>query len=204
MNTPHELTRIYIPPKPTLTRKQASQHKRDRSYIKMAYALAEQSYAIRKKVGCLIVDYSKSVPRVIADGVNGTLPGFSNRCEVETGSNAGATKLSVVHAEHNAIYKLNDEQHSNNCTLYVTTAPCVDCAKHIIMSGFIKRVVYYSGYKNDYESIELLTRSGIVVDQVNEPNLIPDIEKFDFSGDLRKQGHTEEQIRYMVLKCLNS
>jgi dCMP deaminase len=170
----------------------------------MAYALAEQSYAVRKKVGCLIVDYSKSVPRVIADGVNGTLPGFSNCCEIESGFHAGATKLSVVHAEHNAIYKLNDVPCSDNCTLYVTTAPCVDCAKHIIMSGFIKRVVYYNGYKNDYESIELLEKSGIVVDQVNELNLIPDIDKFDYSGTLRKQGYSEEQIRDMVLeKCLS-
>ena len=191
-----------IPPKPNKTH--SYQFKRDRSYIKMAYALAEQSYAVRKKVGCLIVDYSKSVPRVIADGVNGTLPGFSNCCEIETGFSAGATKLSVVHAEHNAIYKLNDIPRSDNCTMYVTTAPCVDCAKHIIMSGFIKRVVYYTGYKNDYESIDLLRKSGIVVDQVNELNLIPDIDKFDFSGSLRREGYTEEQIRDMVItKCLN-
>lgn len=191
-----------IPPKPQ--KKHSCQFKRDRSYIKMAYALAEQSYAVRKKVGCLIVDYSKSVPRVIADGVNGTLPSFSNCCEAESGFHAGATKLSVVHAEHNAIYKLNDVPRSDNCTMYVTTAPCVDCAKHIIMSGFIKRVVYYNSYKNDYESIELLEKSGIVVDQVNELNLIPDIEKFDYSGTLRREGYSEEQIREMVLaKCLN-
>lgn len=196
------------PPKPNKTRYETHsyQFKRDNSYLLMAFALAKQSYAIRKKVGCLIVDYSKNVPRVIADGVNGTLPGFPNECEYSNGARAGATKLSVVHAEHNAIYKLSDVPRSDNCTMYVTTAPCVDCAKHIIMSGFIKRVVYYSGYKNDHESIELLRKSGITVEQ---GKISVDESEYDFSGYLRNQGHTEQEICEIVVqemkgtKCLN-
>ena len=69
------------------------------------------------------------------------------------------------------------------------------------MSGFIKRVVYYSGYKNDHESIELLRKSGIIVEQ---GQVGVDESEYDYSGTLRREGYSEEQIREMVLeKCLN-
>lgn len=174
---------------------------RDDSYLLMAFALAKQSYAIRKKVGCLIVDYSNKIPRVVADGVNGTLPGFPNECEYKQGTKAGTTKLSVVHAEHNALYKLNGVD-ANKCTMYVTTMPCVDCAKHIIMSGIIDRVVYYSGYKTADESIALLEEANIKVEKGDID--INDYE-YDFSGHLRNAGHTEQEICDIVVGiCLNS
>ena len=47
----------------------------------------------------------------------------------------------------------------DGATLYVTTSPCLECAKLIIKSG-IKRVVYSEKYRID-DGIKLLERAGI-------------------------------------------
>ena len=47
----------------------------DRAYMKCAYAIAELSQAKRKQVGAIIVAADGGI---IAEGVNGTPPGFSN------------------------------------------------------------------------------------------------------------------------------
>ena len=49
----------------------------DGLYMKMAFIWAQNSYAIRRKVGCLIVKNN----RIISDGYNGTPCGFENICE---------------------------------------------------------------------------------------------------------------------------
>lgn len=49
--------------------------------MKMASAMAELSHASRKKVGAIVV--SSRGYGVIAEGFNGTPPGFDNECEVE-------------------------------------------------------------------------------------------------------------------------
>ena len=45
--------------------------------------------------------------------------------------------------------------------MYVTTSPCIECAKLIIQAG-IKRVVYSDTYHNT-DGIELLKRAGVEV-----------------------------------------
>ena len=57
------------------------QEKIDRLYLKMAFIWAENSYAIRRKVGCLIVKNNS----IISDGYNGTPSGFPNVCEYAVG-----------------------------------------------------------------------------------------------------------------------
>jgi len=56
----------------------AKQEDRDRAFMKCAFAIAELSYAKRKKVGAIIVALNGGI---IAEGVNGTPSGFSNECE---------------------------------------------------------------------------------------------------------------------------
>jgi dCMP deaminase len=51
----------------------------DKAYMKAAFAVAELSYARRKKVGAVIVDGTG----IIAEGVNGTPSGMDNNCEDE-------------------------------------------------------------------------------------------------------------------------
>lgn len=124
----------------------------DSRYLRMAQIWAENSYCKRRQVGALIVKDKM----IISDGYNGTPVGFENVCE----DDENHTKPYVLHAEANAITKVAQSNNSsNNATLYVTSSPCIECAKLIIQSG-IKRVVFNEIYRLT-DGIELMQRAGI-------------------------------------------
>ena len=132
----------------------------DKRYIRMAQIWAENSYCSRRKVGALIVKDKM----IISDGYNGTPAGFENVCEDEN----GLTKPYVLHAEANAITKIACSNNSSKgATMYVTTSPCIECAKLIIQAG-IKRVIYSEKYRLE-DGLELLRRANIEVVYIN-PN----------------------------------
>lgn len=134
--------------------KDKKQHELDLRYMRMANIWAENSYCERRKVGALIVKDKM----IISDGYNGTPSGFENICEDDN----GLTKPYVLHAEANAITKIaRSGNNSDGATLYVTSSPCIECAKLIIQAG-IKRVVYSEEYRLK-DGIELLKRAGIEV-----------------------------------------
>ena len=129
----------------------------DARYLRMANIWAENSYCKRRKVGALVVKDKM----IISDGYNGTPSGFENVCEDDN----DVTKPYVLHAEANAITKLaKSANNGDGATLYITAAPCIECAKLIIQAG-IKRVVYCDDYHSD-DGILLLKRIGIEVTQV--------------------------------------
>ena len=130
----------------------------DQSYLDMAAIWARNSYCRRRQVGALIVKDRM----IISDGYNGTPSGFENVCEDE----AGVTKPYVLHAEANAISKVaKSGNSSDDSTLYVTAAPCLECAKLIIQAG-IRRVVYRDEYRLT-DGVDLLRRAGIEVEKVD-------------------------------------
>ena len=57
---------------------------------------------------------------------------------------------------------------SQDSTLYVTTSPCIECAKLIIQAG-IKRVVYSENYRCT-DGVDLLRQAGINVEWIELPN----------------------------------
>jgi dCMP deaminase len=131
----------------------------DLRYIRMAKIWAENSYCKRRQVGAIIVKDKM----IISDGYNGTPSGFENICEDES----GLTKPYVLHAEANAITKIaRSGNNSDGATLYVTSSPCIECAKLIIQAG-IKRVVYSEAYRLN-DGVKLLERAGIEVISVND------------------------------------
>jgi dCMP deaminase len=124
----------------------------DRRYLRMAGIWAENSYCKRRKVGALIVKENM----IISDGFNGTPSGFENICEDKD----NITKPYVLHAEANAITKVAASSNSSKgATIYITSAPCIECAKLIIQSG-IKRVVYSDLYRVD-DGCKLLERANV-------------------------------------------
>ena len=130
----------------------------DLRYMEMAEIWSKNSYCKRRKVGALLVKNRM----IISDGYNGTPSGFENVCEDEN----GVTKPDVLHAETNAITKVAKSGNSSEgATLYVTAAPCVECAKLIIQAG-IKRVVYKDEYRLT-DGRDLLLRAGIEVDKID-------------------------------------
>lgn len=128
----------------------------DRSYLEMARVWAKNSYCKRRQVGAIIVKDKM----IISDGYNGTPSGFENVCEDDD----GLTKAYVLHAEANAITKVAKSGNSSDgSTLYVTAAPCIECAKLIIQAG-IRRVVYHDEYRVT-DGVDLLRRAGIEVEK---------------------------------------
>jgi dCMP deaminase len=124
----------------------------------MAAIWAESSYCKRRQVGALIVKNQM----IISDGYNGTPSGFENVCE----DAHGVTKPYVLHAEANAITKVAaSNNNSTGATIYITSSPCIECAKLIIQAG-IKRVVFSEKYHSD-EGLQLLERAQIKIDFID-------------------------------------
>jgi dCMP deaminase len=77
------------------------------------------------------------------------------------------TKPEVLHAETNAIAKLAKSNESGlGATMFITHAPCLDCAKLIYQSG-ISSVLYRNAYR-DTNGITFLEHSGIEVKQIGK------------------------------------
>ena len=130
----------------------------DKRYLRMAAIWAENSYCKRRQVGALIVKDQM----IISDGYNGTPSGFENVCEDEF----NVTKPYVLHAEANAITKVAASSNSSkDATIYITSAPSIECAKLIIQSG-IRRVVYSEKYRVE-DGCNLLSRAGIELSYID-------------------------------------
>jgi len=124
----------------------------DKRYMRMAFIWSENSYCKRRQVGAILVKDKM----IISDGYNGTPSGFENVCEDEQ----NVTKPYVLHAEANAITKVaRSNNSSDGATLYVTSSPCIECAKLIIQAG-IRRVVYADSYRLN-DGVELLKKANI-------------------------------------------
>lgn len=141
-----------------MTPAEEKQRKLDKRYLRMARIWSENSYCTRLQVGALIVKNQM----IISDGFNGTPSGFENICEDENNK----TKPYVMHAEANAITKIaRSNNSSKDATLYVTAAPCIECAKLIIQAG-IKRVVFGELYRLD-DGLKLLQKANIETIQID-------------------------------------
>ena len=148
----------------------------------MAQRFAELSHAKRLKVGAIVVKDN----RVISIGYNGTPAGWDNNCEeVEyicsdeqipspeemkrlgfTGTDKGwfrtRTKEEVIHAEANAISKLaRDGEAALGSSMFLTHAPCVNCAKMIYGAG-INKLYYRNAYRDD-SGVNFLTKCNVKV-----------------------------------------
>ena len=72
------------------------------------------------------------------------------------------TKPEVLHAESNAISKLAKSINSGDmASIFITHAPCIDCAKLIYQSGISS--VYYRNSYRDMAGVEFLEKSGITI-----------------------------------------
>lgn len=156
-------------------------------YMNIADLTAKLSYAVRLKVGSVIVKDSK----VLATGYNGMPSGWENICEVDEktyderdthNSNDWEldnttklytrlkTKPEVLHSEMNSLMKVaKSTESSEGATLFCTHAPCLDCAKAIYQAG-ISNVYYREQYRSN-AGLNFLKQSDVHVHQYS--NSIP-------------------------------
>jgi len=138
------------------------------AYMDVAERFAELSSARRLHVGAIVVKDD----RIISIGYNGMPSGWDNNCEFEyknpqTKITELITRPEVLHAETNCIAKLAKSNESGmGATMFITHAPCLDCAKLIYQSG-ISSVLYRNSYR-DTSGVTFLERSGVKVTQIEK------------------------------------
>ena len=150
------------------------------AYMKVAETFAELSSAVRLHVGAIVVKDD----RIISIGYNGMPSGWDNNCEDKHYCEDGdwseqllpkdanqwikyklVTKPEVLHAETNAIAKLAKSTESGmGATMFITHAPCLDCAKLIYQSG-INHVLYRNSYRSD-DGIKFLEKAAVTVEKI--------------------------------------
>lgn len=147
-------------------------------YIDLAERIAELSHARRLKVGAVVVKDH----RILSYGYNGTPAGFDNNCEIEIPEQVYdghvvepaqlVTKPEVIHAEMNALTKL--AKHGDSCdqaSMFITHAPCVECAKLILQSGISN--VYFADVYRSLDGLRLLERGQVAATHVARPPKYP-------------------------------
>lgn len=142
----------------------------DSYFMEITFNVAERSTCTRRKVGALITLDNI----VVSTGYNGAPHNMTNcidspslciRNNMEIPSGEKLEMCRAVHAEQNAIIQANClGRQLKGATIYVTTFPCVTCAKLIIQSG-IKEIVY-SGEYNDPYAVELLLEAKIGIKRI--------------------------------------
>ena len=142
-------------------------NKWDDAYMQTAETFGSLSTAKRLQVGAIVVKDN----RIISIGYNGMPSGWTNECEEEVVTEYESytdstlvTKKEVIHAEANAIAKLaRCNESGENATIYITHAPCMECAKLIYSSGIMK-VIYKHKYRSE-DGIEFLRKCRIEVEK---------------------------------------
>lgn len=163
------------------------QEKFKQLYMDIASRTAMLSSARRLQVGAILVKDNQ----ILSLGYNGTPSGWDNDCEYkeydlskdfegnyfpgsrelypyddERGRYRLKTKPEVIHAESNCIAKVAKSTISTTgSTMFVTHAPCVECAKLIYQSGI--NTVYFGKQYRDDSGIKFLTKAGVSVNKLD-------------------------------------
>lgn len=137
----------------------------DEYFMDMVETIKLRSTCIRRSVGAIIVKDN----RILATGYNGA-PSGCVHCEqigcmrekLHIPSGQRHELCRALHAEQNAIIQASKYGVSiENSTIYITTQPCVICAKMIINAG-IKKIVYKGEYPDEL-STQMLNEAGIEI-----------------------------------------
>ncbi len=124
---------------------------------------ATRSADSKVRVGACLLDHCN---RVVGVGYNGRAAGEPNEREsLEQGMSG------FIHAETNALLAANWNGDSH--TLYITHEPCATCARLIVNSRRVTRVVYAISYTESNREAnglpsgaEILRAAGLIVEQV--------------------------------------
>lgn len=136
--------------------------KREISNIHLAMNLAKDgsnySKCVRSKVGSVIITPSEGFYL----GINGTLAGEDNVCEIVLDSGELQTHDGVIHAEANALDKTHSEGISaKNCISVQTLSPCKSCITRMLNVG-VKLIVYLDEYRNTEHLVKYVSDGYVI------------------------------------------
>jgi dCMP deaminase len=122
----------------------------DKIYLEMAETMAKMSKCQSRKVAAIAVRNGK----IIATGINGSLPGAMN-CNERFPNGVNKSNRDEHHRwsnkyEHHAEFNLmidfmKSAQTIEGCTIYINLQPCSGCSK-LLSALPIKRIVYNKEY----------------------------------------------------------
>ena len=164
--------------------------------MKTAETFAELSHAKRLHVGAIVVKDDRIISigyngmpagwendcedkiwmtdeeqrSIHPDKINEMYPHYGEQIVgdyIRNGRYSLKTKPEVLHAETNALAKLAKSTESGaDATMFITHAPCLDCAKLIYQSG-INSVFFRTAYRSQ-DGIQFLKASGVRVEQMEK------------------------------------
>ena len=152
----------------------------DEYFLKQAILTSERASCLKRRVGAVIVRDK----RILATGYNGAPRNVDPSCfdndsclRREKNIEHGRDKdlCMAVHAEANAFYQAARVGTSiEGAILYVTTFPCISCAKGIISTGIIQVNYLFDYYGEQYDfSKLLLDKAKIELRKLEIPKSIP-------------------------------
>lgn len=134
--------------------------------IATARLWATRSADAKVQVGACLLDHFH---RVVGVGYNGRAAGEPNERESLEQGQSG-----FIHAEVNALLAANWNGEAH--TLYVTHEPCATCARLIVNSRRVRRVVFDTEYTEQVRAASglpsgaaILAASGVVVERWDAP-----------------------------------
>ncbi len=146
----------------------------DDYFMEICHVVAKRATCLRRKVGALLVRDR----RILATGYNGPPKGLAHCDErggclrQQRGIPAGERLelCRALHAEQNAIVQaaIHGVALEGPVTCYVTTQPCVTCAKMLINAN-VTRIVYEGDYPDEL-SREMLAEAGVELVRYRPPN----------------------------------
>lgn len=122
----------------------------DHTFLEMCDVMSNRSKCVSRKV-CAIATKNN---RIIATGINGSLPGFQNCCDKFPNYNDKLHReehhkwslLHEAHAEDNLIAEFSKNNISSiGATIYINLQPCSICSLRLPPLG-IKRIVFSNKY----------------------------------------------------------
>lgn len=147
---------------------------KDEYFMAMARIVASRTTCLRRSVGCVLVSERG---HVLATGYNGVASGLPH-CNARgydllseasyphacvgalAASGHDLDACEAIHAEQNALLQCRDVWQIDAC--YVTTFPCVSCAK-LLLGTACRRIIYSEDYAQMPEASALWTRVGRAV-----------------------------------------
>ena len=151
-----------------------SQQKWDKRFARIAKnEIALWSKDPDEQVGCVLVSPDR---RQLSTGYNGFPVGIADT--EDRLKDKDVKNFLSVHAELNAI--LNSRTDLTGWTLYVTKAPCMNCALAIIQAGIVRVVCEFINAEsrwadNQTEAIKLLREAGVLFTTIDFDNLKEDL-----------------------------
>jgi dCMP deaminase len=139
-------------------------------HFSIAETVARRSTCPSRQVGCVVVDPESNF--VLATGYNGSPRGTEHCGEACKTRKSGEAweKCNAVHAELNAIVSAaRSGQRLDGSHMYLTTTPCIFCARVIIQAGIVE--VHSISYYSDIQPIKLLQKANVGLKVHNELEL---------------------------------